>query len=129
MLRSVLILALAASPALAQDIEEGQRIFESFCVACHGPEGLGDGPMAAMLEVLPADLTILTQNNGGVFPMGTAAAQIDGRDPLLSHGGPMPLFGWFFEGDDVTVKTETGQPMMTSQGIVDILAYLETIQR
>lgn len=131
MLRVLLALTLAASPALAQeaDVEEGERIFESFCVACHGPQGLGDGPMAALLEVLPADLTVIAQNNGGTFPVGRVAARIDGRDPILGHGGPMPLFGWFFEGEDVAVKTETGQPMLTSQGIADILVYLETIQR
>ncbi|MDU8945638.1 c-type cytochrome [Ovoidimarina sediminis] len=129
MLRPFLVLLLTASPALAQDVVEGQRIFESFCVACHGPEGLGDGPMAPLLEVLPADLTALAERNGGTFPIAAAAGRIDGRDPILSHGGPMPLFGWFFEGEDTAVKTETGQPMMTSQGIADILAYLETIQR
>ncbi len=128
MKRIIAILLLAAGPAAAQDAVEGQRIFESLCAACHGVEARGDGPMSPVLDILPPDLTGLAGDNGGVFPMARIAARIDGRDPLLGHGGPMPLFGWFFDGEDVAVKTETGQPMFTSRGIVDVMAYLEEIQ-
>jgi hypothetical protein len=55
--------------------------------------------------------------------------RIDGRDPLTSHGSPMPVYGDFFEGWDVAVKSETGQPIMTSLPIVDLLAYLGSVQR
>lgn len=123
-----LIFALSASAAVAQDAERGEGLYVSFCSTCHGPEGRGDGPMAPVLDILPADLTSIAADNGGVFSMGVVASKIDGRDPLLAHGGPMPLFGDFFEGEDAAIKTETGQPMLTSQAIVDLLAYLETIQ-
>jgi copper transport protein len=39
-------------------IDSGRRLFASHCVACHGPGGLGDGPMAAALDPPPLDLTI-----------------------------------------------------------------------
>ncbi len=128
MQRIIALLLLTTGAATAQGAVEGQRIYESLCAACHGVEARGDGPMAPVLDVLPPDLTVLARDNGGLFPAARVAARIDGRDPLLGHGGPMPLFGWFFDGEDVAVKTETGQPMFTSRGIVDVMAYLEEIQ-
>ena len=41
----------------------------------------------------------------------------------------MPVYGDFFEGTDAATKAETGQPIMTSQPIVDLLAYLQTLQQ
>lgn len=38
-------------------IEAGQVIFETHCVACHGPEGVGDGPGAEGLDPKPANLS------------------------------------------------------------------------
>ena len=40
-----------------------------------------------------------------------------------------PVYGDFFEGNDVATKAETGQPIMTSQPIVDLLAYLQGLQQ
>lgn len=135
-MKRALLLALllaAAAPAAAQDIEpgdamEGAEIFATYCVACHGLEARGDGRMASILTVLPPDLTGLQARNGGVFPVAAAIFQIDGRDPLLAHGADMPLFGQFFEGSDIALKTETGQPIMTSKPIADLVAYLKEIQ-
>jgi len=36
---------------------QAKKIFETNCVACHGPKGLGDGPAAAALPVKPANWT------------------------------------------------------------------------
>lgn len=38
-------------------IEEGRKVFETNCAACHGPEGKGDGAAAAALEPKPRNLT------------------------------------------------------------------------
>jgi mono/diheme cytochrome c family protein len=134
MMRILLAFALAAAgPAVAQDIEpgdemEGAEIFATYCTACHGLEGRGDGRMAPILTVLPPDLTGLSARNDGVFPVEGTIFQIDGRDPLLAHGADMPLFGLFFQGFDTTLKTESGQPIMTSKPIADVVAYLRGIQ-
>ena len=124
----VLSVVLGIGPGFAQDSVMGRDLFLSFCATCHGTDARGDGPMAAILDVLPADLTQLQDDNGGTFPVIRVAQRIDGRDPILAHGGPMPLFGELFEGDDVPIRTETGQPMITSRTIADLLAWLETIQ-
>ena len=77
---------------------------------------------------MPADLRGLANRAGGAFPVADVARKIDGRDPLLSHGGPMPVYGFFFRGDDVAIPSESGQPILTTQPLADVLAFLETLQ-
>ena len=126
---AVLLTGLSlALPAHAGDAARGGELYVTFCSTCHGSEGRGDGPMAPILAILPADLTGLAARAGGAIPVSAVAAKIDGRDPLLAHGGPMPLFGEFFDGESAAIKTETGQPLLTSPEIVDLLAFLETVQ-
>jgi mono/diheme cytochrome c family protein len=133
MKRALLLALLLAAPAAAQEIEpgdarEGAEIFATYCAACHGIEGRGDGRMAPILTVLPPDLTQLQKGNGGVFPVSAVVFQIDGRDPVLAHGADMPIFGEFFQGFDIALQSETGQPIMTSKPIADVVAYLREIQ-
>ncbi|WP_240783989.1 MULTISPECIES: c-type cytochrome [Tabrizicola] len=108
---------------------DGKVLFQKHCAVCHGTAATGNGPMAPVLLIQPADLTTLVARHGGVFPLERVAARIDGRDPLVSHGSDMPIYGDFFEGQDVTMKTHTGQPLMTSQPIADLVAWLLTVQR
>lgn len=42
----------------AANIAAGQKIFQTYCVACHGPQGKGNGPLAASLNPKPADLSV-----------------------------------------------------------------------
>ncbi len=114
--------------AQAEDIAEGREVFETYCTACHGMEGRGNGPMSAILTLLPVDLTRLSVENGGVFPTRRVVARIDGRDPLVAHGSPMPVFGEFFEGKGVAMRIENGATLMTSQPVVDLVTYLKSIQ-
>lgn len=117
-----------ASTARAQDAAEGAGLFMQFCATCHGADATGQGPMAPILLVQPVDLTRLASGNGGVFPTERVVMRIDGRDPLVSHGSAMPVYGTFFEGTDAAMKAPNGQPILTSQPIVDLIAYLESLQ-
>ena len=123
----ILSLSLAI-PASAQDAAQGEAFFNFYCATCHGIGAAGDGPMSPSLVVAPSDLTGLGARNDGVFPTTRVVMRIDGRDPLTSHGSEMPVYGDFFAGTDVIIKTEAGQPLLTSQPIVDLLAYLESLQ-
>jgi mono/diheme cytochrome c family protein len=120
---------LAAGPALAQDAVAGKETYLRYCATCHGTDGQGRGPTAAILTLQPTDLTLLRSGAGGEWPVARIVARIDGRDPMVAHGSPMPVWGEFFEGDYAAIKTPGGQPILTSQPIVDLLAYLETLQR
>ena len=55
-LLNLLILGLGAS-AYAQDQAQGKKLYNSYCVGCHGDQGRGDGPAAAALPVKPANHT------------------------------------------------------------------------
>lgn len=120
------LLFIAALPAAAQDVENGEALYMRYCATCHGIEATGQGPMAGVMIIKPADLTALSAD--GVFPTERVVRRIDGRDPLVSHGSPMPVYGDFFEGDDKATKTPSGQPILTSAPIVDLLSFLETLQ-
>ncbi|WP_299208144.1 c-type cytochrome [uncultured Tateyamaria sp.] len=122
------LICTAPLTALAQDISTGATLYQRHCATCHGVEADGKGPMRPALLLQPPSLLDLAARNDGTFPIIRVVSRIDGRDPLVSHGSPMPVYGWYFEGEDTAIKAETGQPILTSQPIVDLMAYLESIQ-
>ena len=122
------VLGIGAVQAQAQNAERGGEIYARHCATCHGVEAKGGGPMAPVLVLQPPDLTKLSERAGGVFPVARVVMRIDGRDPLVSHGSPMPVYGDFFDGDEVLLKSETGQPVLTSTPVVDLLEYLRGLQ-
>lgn len=125
-----LALAVVVTGASAQDADIGRSLYHTHCATCHGMEGRGDGPMSGVLLIKPVNLTELTAANGGTFPLERVVKRIDGRDPLVSHGSPMPVYGDYFEGIfDVPVKTPAGQPVLTSRPVVNLVAYLLEIQK
>ncbi len=120
---------LLAGPVFADgDPVAGEGVFRSFCAACHGLDAQGDGPMSGMLTIEPPDLTALAASNGGVFPVFMVVRRIDGRDPMMAHGGEMPLFGALFDYPDGSLKSESGQPIIVAQPIADVAAWLESVQ-
>ncbi|WP_208353352.1 c-type cytochrome [Pseudaestuariivita rosea] len=129
LIRTLIILGLMATGASAESVEAGRQIFLQNCATCHGINGRGDGPMTGALATQPPDLTRLTANNEGVFPMVRVVFRIDGRDPITSHGGPMPMFGHMLDGRSAALDAEDGTPILTSEMMVDLVSYLQTMQR
>ncbi|MEQ6247360.1 cytochrome c [Sulfitobacter sp. HNIBRBA3233] len=125
---SLIALGALAGAAHAQGAGRGAEIYAQFCATCHGVRHDGNGPMAPVLLVQPSELSTLAARNGGVFPTLRVVQRIDGRDPLVSHGSEMPVYGDFFEGENTPLKTPAGQPILTSRAIVDMVAYLEAVQ-
>lgn len=122
-------IGLMLGAAQAQDAQIGADLYLDHCATCHGLEATGQGPMGPALVVQPADLTQLAALNDGEFPLYRVVRRIDGRDPLVSHGSAMPVYGEFFEGDDTALKTADGQPMLVGRAIADLVTYLLTLQR
>ncbi|SDL85232.1 c-type cytochrome [Aliiruegeria lutimaris] len=123
--------AAGASTVSAQiaDPDAGRDVFMSYCVQCHGFDAKGVGPMAELLVVETPDLTGLAKRNEGVFPTADVATKIDGRTLVLAHGGDMPLFGPFFDvGGNVAIRLPSGQSIIMSQTLADLIGYLETLQ-
>ncbi|MFP7570117.1 c-type cytochrome [Marivita sp. S2033] len=126
------LIALVASAgiAAAQDVDEGQALYQTHCATCHGREAQGQGPLAGALLLQPVDLTTLSADNGGEFPLERVVKRIDGTDPLVSHGSPMPVFGPYFEGvSNTPLKLQSGQPIMVPDPIADLVGYLLSIQQ
>jgi mono/diheme cytochrome c family protein len=126
-------LLLALSPAAAQDIQEldyGEAQYTNSCAACHGPKGLGNGPLAAELRTEPADLTVLSDGNDGAFPYWRVFAVIDGRYVVPGHGDrDMPVWGRQFLEDDARTFGPSGGEIVTTERIHALAAYIETLQR
>lgn len=125
----LIALALGAAPAAAQDAVRGAELFLGHCAACHGAAAEGDGPMTTVLEVAPPDLTALAAAaEDGVFPMERVVRSIDGRTMILAHGGPMPLFGAILGGEPAVFDSADGTPVITKVAVLDIAAWLASIQ-
>ena len=61
----IFVLAYTIAPmgtAAAQNVAEGKNLYVTYCAACHGDQGKGDGVAARSLPVKPADHT-----NGAVM--------------------------------------------------------------
>lgn len=102
------VLVLAGLPAVHANStapilsDPGRGDFMTYCAACHGVSGKGDGTIAEFLTITAADLTQMASKNAGVFPRQRAIEVIDGRAQVAVHGErDMPVWGdWFkFEAD------------------------------
>lgn len=101
----------------------GADIFHAYCATCHGDQGKGDGPIASVLDTPVADLTTISQRNGGIFPGERVRAIVAGEQSVKAHGTrEMPVWGPIFrEGEK---KQERGKVRL--QNVTD---YVESLQQ
>ena len=125
----IALATLAAGPARAEDGAAGRQLYLDACATCHGADGAGDGPLRQILTVAVPDLTGLAARNGGAFPWLEVVHLVDGRTGLHGHGGAMPVFGALMRGDTVAADAPDGTPVLVSARVLDLVAYLATIQR
>ena len=125
----LLIPLLFAAPLCAQDADTGGVLFQNHCAACHGAAAKGDGPMVPILNITPPNLTGLSDRAGGKFPLEMVVRRIDGRDSVLAHGGTMPVFGNLLQGESGVIDGATGAPIFTPLPVIDLAAWLESVQR
>lgn len=122
---SVGLLALSVTPGLAEETI-GQAVFTQYCATCHGVSGVGDGPLTEMITAQVPDLTQISAQNDGVFPMLNVIHIIDGRTGLRGHGGPMPTYGSIFASE--SFDAEFGSVIYTRAKILSLAYFLESIQ-
>jgi mono/diheme cytochrome c family protein len=58
---------------------DGAVLYRAYCASCHGENGKGDGPVAPALKATVPDLTVITKNNGGKFPVARVQRIITGE--------------------------------------------------
>jgi mono/diheme cytochrome c family protein len=130
LLAGVVLMALFWAPApaaLAQQalddvIEAGRQQFSQKCAVCHGLEGKGDGVLGQHLKEKPADLSLLSKENGGTFPFWETFGNIDGREIVRTHEtGDMPVWGTDERWEGASGALAMGQ-------ILEIVFFLQSIQ-
>ena len=118
---AVVTLAVSAGAAGAQTkivkgpikqtpASDAKKMFDTYCAVCHGKEGKGNGPAAASLTKVPADLTKIAARNGGTFPEIKVRRYIEGVDEVPAHGTrDMPMWGDLFRSlnrDTAAIRVE-----------------------
>ena len=83
----------------------GAALYHVHCASCHGDSGRGDGMVGAALRTPPADLTLLTSRNNGIFPEAKVSEFIDGARDVTAHGPrAMPVWGLIFQSRETIHK-------------------------
>lgn len=110
--------------------------FRRYCGQCHGTSGTGDGPVAPALKKKPANLTLLSANNGGVFPEEEVRDFIDGTKTSAAHGNrAMPIWGDAFrmrtasQGGGLTQGSVGLTQQEVNTKINGLVMYVASIQR
>lgn len=120
-------LVVSSTAFAAEDSVEaaGKARFMESCAVCHGPQAVGDGPYATLLNKAPANLTLLAKNNGGTFPFNVVYDSIDGRGPNGAHGTKdMPVWGSNWKGGNAQ-----GAETAVRGRILETIIYLRSIQK
>lgn len=98
----------------AKAVEKGTAHYLVFCANCHGVDADGKGPLAALLKVVPADLTALEKTSAGESLSERVLKAVDGRHEVLGDGQrKMPLFS-----ENLEIRT-----------VIEITEYLKSVQK
>jgi mono/diheme cytochrome c family protein len=101
----------------------GKEMYTNYCAVCHGAEGKGNGPAADALKTPPSDLTLLSKNNGGVYPALKVASAIRGDSTVTAHGTKeMPVWGKLFR------TISAGHQSEVDQRVANLVSYIKSLQ-
>lgn len=120
--------SMAAAQEATDEFKAGQEEYMVACAACHGEAADGNGPIATMFKSPVPDLTRITANNDGVFPLLKVIQVIDGRAVIRAHGDPMPVFGRRFT-NEVWDTTLMGAESIARGRVLELALYIQSIQK
>jgi len=101
----------------------GKTMFATYCAACHGVGGKGDGPAAVALKNRPTDLTQLSAKNGGKYPELFVVATLNGRE-VDAHGSQeMPIWGDLFRSLESNDRSD-----VVHMRIGNLTSYIGSLQ-
>ena len=111
------------APAQQTSASSGEEMYKSYCSACHGPKGMGNGPAASEHKTPPPDLTMLAKRNNGKFPDARVRTVLQNGVEAPAHGSAdMPVWGPVFSA------VSQNKPQIVSLRISNLTRYLESIQ-
>jgi mono/diheme cytochrome c family protein len=94
-----------SSPVLAAgDPEKGRPIYEKYCLLCHGPQGMGDGPQGKLMNPPAADF----------------------KSPESKKKSDMVLLKTIQEGHSKTAMTGWENELNKRQ-MMDVLSYIRKL--
>jgi cbb3-type cytochrome oxidase cytochrome c subunit/cytochrome c553 len=127
----------AEPPVTEASIDNGKELFhgKAACFICHGPEGRGDGLLAATLKDVwghperPADFTLPAGARGGV-KLGHDGVHIFKTIMTGVGGTPMPDFEQQLTHVDVSKQNGCAVPQnqLTPMGIWDLVHYVQSLR-
>jgi mono/diheme cytochrome c family protein len=127
------VLGYGQAANLDKYVDTGKLEYQSNCATCHGEQGKGDGSFNVLLKKHAADLTVLSKNNGGVFPFNRTYEVISGATDVVGHGSRnMPIWGNYYNDQ---APSELGPSYRQSDvrafsraRILALVEYISTLQ-
>ena len=122
-----------ATSAFAQPkVDLGKQEFDANCAICHGAGAKGSGAYGELLRRSPPDLTLLTKQNQGVFPMARLYEVVEGSN-VPAHGTrDMPIWGKEFRAQDAQYYLEArghyDSAALVRARILLLLEYINRLQ-
>jgi mono/diheme cytochrome c family protein len=124
-----------ASAAYAQEAQPpfmaSPEEFRNSCASCHGEDGRGAGFLIRFFrDVDPGDLTQLSKNNEGVFPLERVFEVIDGRKEVAAHGErKMPVWGDRYMTRSMTrLGPGPMNDFVVRKRVLELVYYVQSIQ-
>jgi mono/diheme cytochrome c family protein len=95
---SMVVTLGASMPAVAAPPDKpAEKAYLTYCGACHGETGKGDGVAGTFMRPKPSDLTQLAKKAGGEFPTQRLTQILEGHTQIDPHGkADMPVWGEMF---------------------------------
>jgi high-affinity iron transporter len=100
-------IGVPAGDVFAADLIRGKKIYDTNCVACHGPKGDGKGPAGATLNPKPTDFT---------------------SPPAMKDISDARMLKSIREGRPGTGMVAWGG-ILNEKDIEDVMAYIKSLQK
>lgn len=112
-------------PVSRTSATNGKQKYVNYCAPCHGVDGRGQGPVAAALKKQPANLALMSKNNGGKFPSTHMMSVLEFGAVNSSHGtAEIPVWGPMLGEMDTT----SAEPNVRFLRISNLSQYVQSLQ-
>ncbi len=104
----------------------GEKMYQTYCAACHGTDGKGAGPAAPALKTPPPDLTTLAKRHDGKFQSANVYNTLLGDTAMpAAHGSKdMPVWGGLF----TSLCKGRSTDVEVTQRASNLTSYVESLQ-